>query len=406
LKHSIWLAGDSIPWEWGGVKQNKTPLSLDKAREQCRKDGIPAPTTFREDSEESTEWEEKYSAQYPWITAIRHWRKANRLLRLLTSLQTRTRPDGTFPYLIKYFGAHTGRFSGGDGVNMQNLPKYPFDQSAILEGEDESFLREIEVRPMFVSAPGKQLVIADLSQIEARVLLHLAGDKRQLEAIRNGFNVYEAHARTTMGWEGGPLKAERPDLYALAKARCLGLGYGCGRAKFQLVAKLMANVILTSEEAANTVDAYRESNPLICQFWGTLNSGLRAAAVRNEPFKLMLPSGRSLEYFKAHFEGRDLKAQVERGGTFYKFWGGVLVENVTQAVARDVFVNSLLLAEEKGVADLAFHVHDEGIWMADSEGANEALHEVEQCLSQPPPWAEDLPLGAEGVVSPFYRKPD
>ena len=221
LQHSIYIAGDSIPWEWGGPKQNKTPLSLDKAREQCRVDGIPCPTTFKEDSEEASDWEERYADKHPWIKAIRHWRKANRVLKLLKSIEARTRPDGTMPYLIKYFGAHTGRFSGGDGVNMQNLPKYPFEQTSILEGEDESYLREIDVRPMFIAPPGGTLFIADLSQIEARVILHLAGDKRQLQAIREGFNVYEAHARTTMGWSGGPLKAERPDLYALAKARCL-----------------------------------------------------------------------------------------------------------------------------------------------------------------------------------------
>jgi hypothetical protein len=406
LQHSIYIAGDSIPWEWGGPKQNKTPLSLDKAREQCRLDGIPCPTTFKEDSEEASEWEEAYAGTYPWIKAIRHWRKANRVLKLLKSLEGRTRPDGTMPYLIKYFGAHTGRFSGGDGVNMQNLPKYPFEQHAVLEGEDESFLREIDVRPMFIAPPGSVLFIADLSQIEARVLLHLAGDKRQLEAVRSGFNVYEAHARTTMNWTGGPLKAERSDLYALAKARVLGLGYGCGKAKFQSVAKIMANVDLSREQAETTVDAYRESNPLICDLWARLNAGLKSSATRHENFKMTTPSGRCLEYFKPHFEGRELKAQVERGGTFYKFWGGVLTENLCQAFARDVFTYGLLLAEEKNLASLAFHVHDEGIWQGDEQDAEDVLHEIERCMSTPPPWAEDLPLGADGIVSNYYRKPD
>lgn len=406
LQHSIWLAGEHIPWEWGGHKQNKTPLSLDKAREQCRLDGIPCPTTFKEDSEEASEWEDAYADTHPWITAIRHWRKANRLLKLLKAVETRLRPDGTFPYLVKYFGAHTGRFSGGDGFNMQNMPKYPFDQTSILKGEDDSFLREIDVRPMFIAPPGQRLFIADLSQIEARVLLHLAGDKQQLQSIREGFNVYEAHARTTMGWTGGPLKAERSDLYALAKARCLGLGYGCGRQKFQLVAKLLANVDLTPEVAAATVDSYRESNPLVCNLWGKLNSGLKMSAVRHENFRMLLDSGRHLEYFQPHFEGRDLRAQVERGGPHFKFWGGVLTENLCQAFARDVFTHGLLLAEEKGLARLSFHVHDEGIWLGDESGSEEVLREIEKCLSTSPPWAEDLPLGAEGVVSEYYRKPD
>jgi len=221
LKHSLWVAGESIPWEWGGVKQNKTPLSLDKAREQCRRDGIPAPTTFKEDDEESSAWEEKYADTYPWIRAVRHWRKANRLLKLMNSLHTRCRRDGTFPYLIKYFGAGTGRFSGGDGVNMQNLPRDPFDLTAILADEDPSFLRLVDTRSMFVAPAGKKLFISDLSQVEPRVLLHLVGDNKQLQKIREGFGVYEAHARATMGWTGGSLKKENPSLYRLAKARCL-----------------------------------------------------------------------------------------------------------------------------------------------------------------------------------------
>ncbi len=208
-----------------------------------------------------------------------------------------------------------------------------------------------------------------------------------------------------MGWDGGPLKDERADLYALAKARCLGLGYGCGRSKFQLVAKLMANIDLSPEVAAATVDSYRESNPLICDLWARLNSDLKLSANRHENFRMLLPSGRHLEYFNPHFEGRDLKAQVERGGTFYKFWGGVLAENLCQAFARDVFAHGLLLAEEKNLARLSFHVHDEGIWLGDISGSDETLRGIESCLSAAPPWAEDLPLGAEGIISEYYRKP-
>lgn len=406
VKHSIYLAGDSIPWEWGGPNQNKTPLSLERAREQCRKDGIPCPTTFKEDSEESTEWEEQYAASFPWIKGIRHWRKANRLLKLLESLESRTRPDSTFPYQLKYFGAHTGRFAGGDGFNMQNLPKYPFDQTSILEGEPEHFMREIDVRPLFVAAPGKKLIVSDLSQIEARVLLFLCKDFRQLEDIKNGVHPYEAHARNTMGWKGGPLKLEDRSLYDLAKARVLGLGYGCGALKFKTVAKMLARLDLTVDQCRTLVNSFRESNPLITSYWSLLNSALSASALRSEQCNIKLPSGRPLQYLDAFFEDNTVKARVEKGGSFYGFWGGVLTENACQAVARDVFVNGLLSVEEQGIAELSFHVHDEGIWEAPEDRAEEALTEINRCLSTSPEWATQLPLGAEGIVSPFYCKPD
>lgn len=406
LEQALWVAGELIPWEWGGHKQNKTPLSLPKAREQCRADGIPSPTSFQEDSEESTEWENKYGDAHPWIKAIRFWRKANRLFRLLTSIKTRIRPDGTFPYLIKYFGAHTGRFSGGDGVNMQNLPRDPFDLTSMLEDENPDLPRLIDTRSLFVAPENSLLYVADLAQIEARVLLYLAGDMKQLEKIASGYSVYEAHARETMGWAGGDLKKEDPEKYRLAKARVLGAGYGCGPKKFRTVAKMLANIDLTELQCQQTIQDFRFKNALITRLWQRLTDHIESQAARNEDFNLNLLSGRPLGYFKPHMESTRAWASVERGGAAYSFWGGVLVENLTQATARDIFTHGLLLVEEKGIADLSFHVHDEGVWTGPESGKKERLKEIEECMSSCPPWAEGLPLDADGIYTKEYKKPD
>ena len=84
-----------------------------------------------------------------------------------------------------------------------------------------------------VPRPGKEFIICDLSQIEPRVLAWLCGDTVLLDQLANGVPLYEAHARATMGWTGGNLKKENAELYSLAKARVLGLGYGCGAAKIR-----------------------------------------------------------------------------------------------------------------------------------------------------------------------------
>lgn len=409
LEHALWKAGNDIPWSWGGKGENKTPLSLVLAREQCRKDGIPAPTTFREDSEESDEWEEQYAKDFKWIHAIRAWRKCNMLLAKLRTVQRRVRPDGTFPYMIKYFGAHTGRFSGSDRFNMQNLPRDPMDLTGILTGESDELTRSIDLRNHFVPRPGMKMYIDDLSQIEARNLLYTVGDWKQLKLIEAGMDVYEAHARITLGYDLPITLEEAARLdkkYALmrkfAKARVLGLGYGCGAAKFRTVAATMARLELTPEQCRVSVSEFRLANPLICALWGKLHSMLKISALRQEHFKLILPSGRKLEYFNPHFEMGDIKAQVERGGTFYKFYGGKLTENYIQAFSRDLFVNGLLEVEDAGVADLDFHVHDEGVWDGiDDPGL---LGQISSRLTTRPAWASDFPLGAKGHVSDFYFK--
>ena len=116
---------------------------------------------------------------------MRDWRRSNILLKRLQTIQRRIRPDGTFPFSIKYFGGHTGRFSGDGGLNIQNMPR-----GAIMG---------VDLRALFIPRPGKTFIIADLAQIEARITLWLAKDFETLALVEEGISVYEAHAIATMG---------------------------------------------------------------------------------------------------------------------------------------------------------------------------------------------------------------
>ena len=151
-------------------------------------------------------------------------------------------PSGRMAYELKYFGASTGRWSGGGGLNLQNLNR------KTAEG--------VDLRQAIVAPPGHVLAVADYSQIENRVLLYLAGDVAALDLFRANpdADAYEIHARRTMGYaEAEPLKAwcdrTGSNLRQLAKARALGLGFGCGWRKFIDVARVMAGLELGEDES-------------------------------------------------------------------------------------------------------------------------------------------------------------
>lgn len=376
-------AEKNIPWEWD---PDKTPLSKSPLAAECRKAGIPCPGSLAQDDEACMKWEDTYGEQYPWVGAMRNWRRSNILLKKIETLRRRLRKDGTFPYSLKYWGAHTGRFSGDSGFNMQNLPR----------GE----VFGVDIRKLFIPRPGKKLLIADLSQIEARLLLWIVGDTKTLDAIRMGLHVYEAHAVTSMSYDKsrGPLKTTDPELYRLAKARVLGGGYGCGGAKFVVVAKKMAGLDLTLAQSKQAVADYRAANPRITNFWKKLNRDLLWS--RGSDYTIELPSGRNLTFYNIR-TGTDACADLEIGGTRpVKLFGGKLTENVIQAIARDVFVDNMLKLDELGFQNL-FHVHDEYVLEVEPEVNKEF---VRQTITTQPEWLKGCPLDAELVVTDRYTK--
>ena len=203
---------DLIPW----VKDGLTPLSRTAAKLEAAKVGIPLPLSLAKDSQDFINWAEEYGVRYPWVKAMGTYRSVNTLLSRVHNLKDGYVPaTGRYPYAIKYFGAATGRFSGGSSgdsggkFNMQNMPR--------------DIMHGVDVRPMFTAAPGNVLIVADYSQIEARVLLWRVGDEPKLELIRKGLSVYQAYGEALgLCAPGSDAREDDPDLYKYCKACVAG----------------------------------------------------------------------------------------------------------------------------------------------------------------------------------------
>ena len=384
----------NIPWDWD---TRKTPLAPTQIRLECRKVGIPCPGSFAKDDEDCAAWEDQYAEQFPWVRALRAWRRVNMLLEKLLRMHNGSRND-IFSFALKYWGAATGRFSGNERFNMQNLPKDP--------------MFGVNLRELIVADPGYVFLSTDLAQIEARILLWMAGDTAQLDLIRQGLHVYEAHARQSMNWTGGPLKEENKKLYNLAKARVLGLGFGCGDKKFVKVAWTMASVVITPEESVAIVADYRRNNRKIVGMWQRLHQGLVFSTIEHDKtHEITLPNGRALVYFNPRFRASakegERKGQIEasfmQGDRAKSVYGGLLTENAVQGTARDLMVNRWLALEKAGI-HCRFTVHDEFVQVVRRQDVEEVQHESERIVTTVPEWLEGCPLGVESKVSPHYVK--
>lgn len=387
-------ASQLIPW---AKDPDVAVLSLQTIRDQCDKEGIRKPTTFAEKTTEGAEWEAEFADQYPWVRAVRDFRKANKHFKTVEAMRKRLKPGSVWmPYDLKYFGATTGRDSGSGGWNAQNLPK--------------GHVAGVDIRNLIEAPPGKTLIIADLAQIEARCICYLAQDHKSLELMAGGADVYEAHARATMGYtDPRPLKEVDNKMRQLAKARVLGLGYGCGAEKFRYVAKIMAGLDISFEESQEIVQSYRNSNPKITRLWYALHNKMKTAVDEKEQtFEIALPSGRVLTYREVTTSGEgrgDYRCKIPRGGSMVptKLYGGLLAENATQAFARDVFMDRCAVLRDLG-ADIIMRVHDEVVVMCEERLSESYKTDVEAILSTPPDWCKTLPLGAEATISKYYKK--
>jgi len=377
-----WNAEKDIPWDWDS---NKTPLAPTKLRLQCREAGIPCPTSLAQDSKECQLWEDTYGDNYPWVGAMRDWRRSNIVYKKLQAIEKRRQGD-IFPYTIKYWGGHTGRFSGDGGFNMQNIYREP--------------VMGVDFRSLFIPREDKVMMVADLSQIEARILLWLAGDMETLKQIANGFHPYEAHAVKSMGWDAskGKLKELDHPKYLLAKARVLGLGYQCGWERFIAMARILCGLELTPAESKATVKDFRATNPLIPKLWNNLHRG--CAWSRGGDYSVELPSKRWMDYMDVKYTSKGLTCRVEIGGPRVKIYGGKIAENVTQATARDMFVEGMMKLHDAGIPQL-WHVHDEYVLEVD-KGTDP--REIDELISVTPDWLEGCPIDTEITTSDCYGK--
>jgi len=305
---------------------------------------------------------------------------------------------GTLPVPVKYYAAHTGRWGGDDKINVQNLPS---------RGPDGKKLKKSIVAPN-----GYMLVDCDSSQIEARVLAWLAGQDDLVTAFDNKEDVYiKMAARIYDIDEEHVTKDQR----FVGKTTILGAGYGMGAVRFQDQLKTLGRSI-TAEEARHIINIYREANWQIGHLWrqaqntivhlergDSVQMGLAGVVeVVGSATGIKLPSGLMMRY-------EDLKgAQGEKGVEYTyqtrkgrtRLYGGKLVENVCQAVARCIIGEQMLLIAKKYPPVLT--VHDSIVACVPEYKVHEAQRYIEKCMRYVPTWANGLPLDCESGVAKSY----
>lgn len=356
--------------------------------------------------------------------------------------------DGRVRGLLQFYGANrTGRWAGRL-VQVQNLPRTytePLEFAReLVKGRKLDALRTVYgspndtlsqlIRTAFVAAPGNVLIDADFSAIEARVISWLADEEWRLEVFRTHGKIYEASASQMFGVPLERIKKGNPE-YSLrqrGKVAELALGYQGGVPAMRQMdtGKLLAD--LPDEEIKDIVDKWRNTNPKIRNLWYSCNDAairviqnggslrVRCCTFARECdcirgttcMTISLPSGRKLYYVEpAVGENRWGGPSITYMGVNDKnkwgrieTYGGKLVENIVQAIARDCLAQAIEHLEAAGLP-VVFHIHDEVVIDTAAFDTNDAmLDKVVKIMSTPIPWAEGLPLGADGWVGAFFKK--
>jgi hypothetical protein len=372
-----------IPWPDPAL----SPKSVKKA---CEKAAIPPPRSMAKDSPEFEAWLFRYGDKHPWAAAMGKLRSVNMLLKKYETMVQRTDANGIHRYGLKYFGGHLGRDSGDSGFNPQNCARKP--------------MHGVYLRNRMIKAPdGYVLGITDESSIEPKVLACISGDEEKVGLMREGMDVYEIQARIDKEYDDPrPLKEINSDIRQYNKVKVLACGYGAGPPKVQFIAKKEVGLILDDEQAAALVYKFR-SRRFIPDLWAQLELHMRSSK-RDGNYTMELPSGRTLLYRNIKDFG-GLSAEVIKYGKFTRlpWWGGSLTENAVQAIARDIFFYHVLRIREAGY-QILLRAHDEVVTLHKIENAEAELAEIVQIMRTPPIWMPEFPAGAEGHLSPVYKK--
>ena len=306
---------------------------------------------------------------------------------------------GSLPVPIKYYAAHTGRWGGDDKINLQNLPS---------RGQNANKLK------LSIEAPeGYVIIDSDSSQIEARTVAWLAGQNDLVEAFDKGEDVYKIMASAIYGKDESEITKEER---FVGKTTILGAGYGMGGAKFQTQLKTFG-VEMSADECARIISVYRSRYSKVPALWRQAqqcvealvnNQGASFGEVDAVVFDasqggFLLPSGlwQKYEGLTKVFDSEG-KAQYQyktRKGVV-KIYGGKVVENICQAVARCVIAEQMLKIAKRYKVVLT--VHDAVACIAKEDEAKEAQDYVEQCMRWRPRWCQTLPLNCESGVGRSY----
>jgi len=336
--------------------------------------------------------------------------------------------------LIQFYGANrTGRFSGRL-IQVQNLPQNhlePLEEAReLIRNEDldailgkfgavSTVLSEL-IRTAFIPKPGHRFIVSDFSAIEARVLAWLSKEEWRLELFRDGGDIYCQSASKMFGV---PVEKNgvNKELRQKGKIAELALGYNGGVNALKSFGAVAMGI--QESELKPMVDKWRAANPNIVRLWRMLDKvtkyvvtkrtsyecyGLKFSYERGIMF-IELPSGRRLAYCKPRlginafgsecitYEGIGTGKKWERIETF----GGKICENIIQAVARDVLVESMMRLHKAGYK-ITMHIHDEVVLEVQDDVSS--VEEVCRIMAITPSWAKDLPLNADGYECKFYKK--
>jgi DNA polymerase I-like protein with 3'-5' exonuclease and polymerase domains len=298
---------------------------------------------------------------------------------------------GLLPVPVRYYAAHTGRWGGDDKINLQNLPS---------RGANANMLKRGIIAPY-----GHSIIDADSAQIEARVLAWLAEQDDLTQAFTNGEDVYKKMASKIYNVaEGEIVKDQR----FVGKTTILGAGYGMGAQKFQDQLKTFG-FDMNIEEARRVIQVYRSSNLDIKNLWRDAqlflkdgNTFGKQGVLYVEDGRILLPSGLYLRYDDLQFtttdKGVEFDYKTRRGRV--RIYGGKIIENVCQAIARCIIGEQMLQIAKRYKVVLT--VHDSIACCVKDEEVEEAQQYIEECMRQPPEWAEGLPIDCESGTGKSY----
>ena len=355
--------------------------------------------------------------------------------------------DGRVRGLLQFYGANrTGRWAGRL-VQVQNLPRTyteplelardlvkgrKLDALKCIYGSVPDTLSQL-IRTAFIAAPGNVLIDADFSAIEARVISWLAGEEWRLEVFRTHGKIYEASASQMFGVPIDLIKKGNPEYALRQKGQVAELALGYQGSTGALINMGALDMGIPEEDLPDIVSRWRDANKRIRDLWYKVDAaavqvitqggsvGVSSIILAHEwdatqgtdYMTITLPSGRKLFYNAPQiglnqwgnpsisYMGMD---QTTKKWKRIETYGGKLVENCVQAIARDCLAQAIEHLEAAGLP-VIFHIHDEVVIDIRPFADNDAmLAKTVEIMSRPVPWAPGLPLGADGWVGKFFKK--
>jgi DNA polymerase len=354
--------------------------------------------------------------------------------------------------LLQFYGAsRTGRWAGRL-VQLQNLPQNHIDdlegaKAAVSSGnfdlvamlyDDISAILSQLIRTAFIAKEGYTFVVADFSAIEARVIAWLAGEQWRLKVFNTHGKIYETSASMMFKVPMDQI-TKGSDFRNRGKVAELALGYqGASGALTSMIDQENAkakrknkdskDIILSETEKQDIVTRWRAKSPAIVNLWKSVETSAKRALRSGGPIidkhkglvfnmekgalTVVLPSGRKLFYQRPRFGinkfGKENLQYLGMNQETHKWghidtYGGKLTENIVQAIARDLLAYSMQKLDQEGF-DIVMHVHDEAICEVPLDDAQNALNIMCQIMGKSVDWARDLPLTADGYITPFYKK--